>query len=110
MKPQRIFIFYAVVLLLLSIIAILIPEQGIGITGNLRITFLSFPDMVREDTPNREENVKRLLAVSTVTDDPEADPEVDLFMLQYPVENPSPEPMENPLSGACGGYFSGACG
>ena len=97
MKPQRIFIFYAVILLLLSILAILIPEQGIGINSDFRLTFLSFPSLISEDTLNREETVERLLAESTVTDDPEADPKVELFIPAEPVLSP-PEPVVPPAN------------
>ncbi len=74
MKPIRTFIFFAVILLLISIFAFLIPPQGIGITGDHRITFLNFSDLLRKDTLDKSENVERLLAASMVTDDPEADP------------------------------------
>ena len=71
MKPFRIFIFYAAVLLLLFLIALLMPRQGIGITDNLRLQFVSLPDLFAEDTLNKDHRVKELLAASTVTDDPE---------------------------------------
>ncbi|MCK5135147.1 MAG: hypothetical protein KAR19_05110 [Bacteroidales bacterium] len=78
MKPFRIFIFFVVVLLLLSIIALLMPEQGIGVTGDLRLSFLSVSDLFREDTLKMNKSVERLMAGATVTDDPESDPEEDL--------------------------------
>ena len=80
MKPIRIFIFFAVVLLLVSILALLIPEQGIGITGDFRLSFMSLHDPFKVDTLERKENVERLLAESMVTEDPEADPPEDLFV------------------------------
>ena len=80
MKPIRTFIFFAAVLLLLYIVALLLPEQGIGISGDYRVNFVNLDDIFREDTLGKAEKVKQLLAESYVTDDPETDPVVDLFM------------------------------
>lgn len=83
MKPLRIFIFFGTILLLLFLIASLMPEEGIVISGDNRLSFMSVSDLFRKDTVRYEANVTRLLAESTVTEDPEAEPEVDLFL---PVE------------------------
>lgn len=74
MKPFRIFIFFAAVMLLLSTISYFMPEHGIGINGDLRLTFLSFSDIFKERSAPNVQNVERLLAGSTVSEDPEADP------------------------------------
>ena len=66
--------------MLLFILALLVPERGIGITEDLRLSFMSLSDLFREDSLDREENLERLLAGSMVTDDPEADPLVDIFI------------------------------
>ena len=51
MKPFRIFIFIASVLLLLALIAFFMPEHGIGINGDVRFTFISLSDIFREHDP-----------------------------------------------------------
>ena len=97
MKPIRTFIFFTAVLVLVFILTLVIPERGIGITGDLRLSFMSLSDLFREDTLDREENVERLLAGSMVTDDPETDPPVDLFV---PVDSgsSSTEPLISPAN------------
>ena len=79
MKPLRIFIFFLAVLLLLLLVSLLFPKQGIGIGGDLRLSFMSFSELVHEDSSSTAADVELLLAASTVTDDPESDPESDLF-------------------------------
>jgi len=97
MKPIRIFIFFATVLLLIAIIALLMPEQGIVISRDYRLHFINLYEISREDTLDKAENVKRLLAESFVTDDPEVDPVVDLFMPAEIVSTPS-EPVITPAN------------
>jgi len=79
MKPLRIFIFFLAVLLLLLLVSLLFPKQGIGIGGDLRLSFMSPSELVHEDSSSTAADVELLLAASTVTDDPESDPESDLF-------------------------------
>ena len=74
MKPFRIFIFFTSVLLLLALIAFFMPEHGIGINGDVRFTFISLSDIFRERTPPDVSHAEQLLAESTVSEDPEADP------------------------------------
>jgi lysophospholipase L1-like esterase len=74
MKPFRIFIFFAAVMLLLSTIAYFMPEHGVEINGTFRLHFLSLSDLFNDRSTPNVENVERLLAVSTVSEDPEADP------------------------------------
>jgi lysophospholipase L1-like esterase len=74
MKPFRIFIFFGAVLLLLSTIACFMPEGGISINEDVRFTFLSLSDVFNKQPEPNGENVERLLASSTVSEDPEADP------------------------------------
>lgn len=67
------------VLLLLLLVAFLFPEQGIGIGGDLRLSFVSLSDMHREDSIVPEVKLDKLLESSMVTEDPESEPETDLF-------------------------------
>ena len=79
MKPFRIFIFFLSVLLLLLLMALLFPEQGIGVGGDFRLSFMTLADLTGEDTTATSVDIEQLLAGSMVTNDPEADPETDLF-------------------------------
>jgi len=81
MKPFRTFIFFAAVLLLISLVALVVPEQGIGIGGDLRLSFLSFSDLSLSDSLAPGEKVERLLAGSLLTDDPESDQGTDLYLV-----------------------------
>jgi lysophospholipase L1-like esterase len=74
MKPFRIFIFYAAVMLLLIVLAFLFPKNGIGVGGDNRLSFLRLPDLYRSDTLSTEVDVEKLLSKSMVTEDPETDP------------------------------------
>jgi len=74
MKPFRIFIFYAAVMLILMGISILVPEEGIALNGHLRLSFLHIPDLFKSRAPVSEVDVEELLARSMVTSDPESDP------------------------------------
>jgi len=79
MKPFRIFIFFLAVLLLLLLVSLLFPQQGIGLGGDLRLNFMSVSDLIREDTTVSQVDVELLLAGSMVSDDPETEPETELF-------------------------------
>jgi hypothetical protein len=79
MKPFRIFIFISAVLVLLLLVSLLFPKQGIGIGGDLRLHFISLSDLSTRDSTVNSAEVERLLAASTVTDDPESDPGTDMF-------------------------------
>ena len=79
MKPFRIFIFFLAVLLLLLILSFLFPKQGISLGGDLRLSFMSFDELIREDSSTTSADLELLLAASTVTDDPESDPGTDLY-------------------------------
>jgi len=93
MKPIRICIFFATSLLSLAIIAFLMPEKGIGVSGDLRLKFIHFSDLARQETPDQEENVKQLLAKSLVTDDPEAD------LMAVPKADPEADPEIDAFAG-----------
>jgi len=80
MKPFRIFIFFSVVLVLLLLVSFLFPEEGIGIGGDLRLYFASLTDLSPRDSLSASDELERLLAASTVTEDPESDPGTDLFL------------------------------
>ena len=67
-------------MLLLFVMALLVPENGIGIGGDTRLTFLRLPDLYRADTLSMEVDVEQLLSRSMVTEDPETDPSMNLFL------------------------------
>ncbi len=50
MKPLRIFIFFAAVALLLFLLALIIPRQGISITPDLQLKFMNLSDLSARDT------------------------------------------------------------
>jgi len=97
MKPVRTFIFFAAVLLLISLLALVIPEQGIGIGGDLRLSFLSFSDLSGNDSISPGEKVEQLLAGSDITDDPESDQGTDLFLVTD-AEEEADEPQVIPVN------------
>jgi len=97
MKPFRTFIFFAAVLLLISLLALLVPEQGIGIGGDLRLSFLSFSDLTRADSLSPGERVDRLLSSSSITDDPESDQGTDIFLVNEMAEQEQ-EPQVIPVN------------
>jgi lysophospholipase L1-like esterase len=72
MKPLRIFIFFGAVTLLLFLLALIIPRQGISITPGIRLKFMDLSDLAVKDTVDRDQMVEQLMAASTVTEDPEA--------------------------------------
>ena len=97
MKPFRTFIFFAAVLLLISLLALLVPEQGIGIASDLRLSFLSFSDLSRTDSLSSGDKVDRLLSSSQVSDDPESDEGTDLFLMSDEEEE-AKEPQVIPVN------------
>jgi hypothetical protein len=97
MKPFRTFIFFAAVLLLISLLALLVPGQGIGIGSDLRLSFLSFSDLSRTDSLPSGDKVDRLLSGSLVTDDPESDEGTDLFLMSEGEEE-AKEPQVIPVN------------
>jgi len=82
MKPLRTFIFFIAVLVLLLLVSLLFPEQGVGIGGDHTLTFMSLSELNREDSSANRLALELLLEGSTVTDDPESEPEPE----------PEPEP------------------
>ncbi len=96
MKPFRTFIFFAAVLLLIALLALVVPEQGIGIGGKAKLSFLSFSDLSGEDSLASEERVEQLLSSSFLTDDPESDQGTDLFLLS--TEEEASEPQVKPAN------------
>jgi len=97
MKPFRIFIYFLAVLLLLLLLSFLFPKQGISIGGDLRLSFASLTELIREDSTTTSSDVELLLAASSVTDDPEADPGTDLFPVRAEEEE-SPGPLIIPAN------------
>jgi len=97
MKPFRTFIFFAAVALLISLLALVVPDQGIGIGGDLRLSFLSFSDLAQSDTMARGEAVERLMAGAQLTDDPESDQGTDLFLMADG-ESENSDPQVNPVN------------
>ncbi|HDS06987.1 MAG TPA: hypothetical protein ENO05_05110 [Bacteroides sp.] len=70
-------IFFAAVGLLLLVIALALPGEGIRITDHLRIRFFSVTDLFRSDDGFMRSGVEELLSASSVTEDPETDPVFD---------------------------------
>ena len=97
MKPIRTFIFFAAVLLLISLVALVVPDKGIGIGGDLRLSFLSFSDLSSRDSIEAGEKVEQLLAGSIITDDPESDQGTDLYLVTQ-VEEQEDEPQVIPVN------------
>jgi hypothetical protein len=92
MKPFRIFIFFLTVLVLLSLVSLWFPRQGIDIGGDLRISFISLSDLIHEDSTGTSAEVEQLLEASTVTEDPESDPGIDLLSgVEEPEKDPGPK-------------------
>jgi hypothetical protein len=99
MKPFRIFIFLLSVLLLLVLVALLFPGEGISLGGNHRLTFASLPELKGKDTTGISPvNVEKLLSASTVTEDPESEPEPkkEPEPKTVPVQKQAPQPDREP--------------
>ena len=72
MKPLRIFIFFLTVTLLLLCLALIFPKEGIRISPGIRLQFASLSDLNNADSLSVSQHVDSLLALSTVTEDPES--------------------------------------
>lgn len=95
MKPFRIFIFLLSVLLLLVLVALFFPREGISLGGDHRLSFVSLPELNSKDTTGISSvNVEKLLSASTVTEDPESEPEPKQAteLKQAPAPKREPEP------------------
>jgi lysophospholipase L1-like esterase len=77
MRPFRILIFITAVGVLLLVVALAMPEEGVRITGDLRISFFSVRGLFQRDTLPGQAEVEQLLSASSVTSDPEAEPGSD---------------------------------
>jgi len=98
MKPFRTFIFFAAVFLLIALLALLIPDKGIGIGGGAKLSFLSFSDLSRQDTSASDEWVNQLLEDFSLSDDPESDQGTDLLVLSTVEEgNTGKNAVEDPV-------------
>jgi hypothetical protein len=73
MKPLRIFIFFAAVALLLLLLSLIMPREGISITSGIQLKFMHLSELQTKDTLEKDRAVERLVAASTVTEDPEAE-------------------------------------
>jgi lysophospholipase L1-like esterase len=73
MKPIRIFIFLTAVALLLFLLSLVFPSEGISLTPDIQLQFLKISDLKENDSLNQDLAVEQLLAASSVTDDPEAE-------------------------------------
>ena len=82
MKPLRTFIFFVAVALLLFLLAVLFPGQGITLSPSVHFKFMNLSDLSRSDQ-DRDDLVKELWSNSTVTEDPEA--EFDLPGRESPI-------------------------
>ena len=93
MRPFRILIFFAAVLALLYFVALTLPENGIGISEDIRISFISPSEIFKKDTL-RKANVASLLSRTSVTDDPESGEGEDIFHLADTVQKTRAEPIQ----------------
>lgn len=73
MKPFRTFIFFAAVMLLLTLLALLVPEEGIGLGSDFKLSFINLSELSERNDGDGEDPAGVLLAGSGVTDDPESD-------------------------------------
>ena len=89
MKPLRIFIFFVSVALLLFLLAVLFPGQGITLNPSVHFKFMNLSDLSRSDQ-DRDDLVKELWSASTVTEDPEAEfelPGPESPIVEAPIED-----------------------
>ncbi|MCP4311118.1 MAG: hypothetical protein GY790_07650 [Bacteroidetes bacterium] len=70
MKPLRIFIFFATAAFCLFLLALIFPREGISVTPSIRLKYMNLSDLSREKQDS-DEVVKKLVAASTVSEDPE---------------------------------------
>jgi len=89
--------FFLAVLLLLLLMALLFPEQGISLGGNLRLSFMTLSELTREDSTQTSVDIELLLSGSSVSEDPEADPGTDLLQ-EVGSEDQSPYPQVIPAN------------
>jgi len=71
MKPFRIFIFFATVAAWLFFLALIFPRQGITVAPGMTLRFMDHTRLLERDTIAGNRVVDRLVATSTVTEDPE---------------------------------------
>lgn len=101
MKPLRTFIFIATVALLLFLLALIFPGDGISVKPDIHFKFMNIADLSR-DEQDRDEVVKELWDASSVTEDPEAG--FELPTEEAPGEKvedhvpAEPEPAEKPVT------------
>ncbi len=88
MKPLRTFIFFVTVALLLFLLALIFPHEGISVGSSVHFKFMNLSDLSHSRL-DRDEVVKELLTASTVSEDPEAD--FELPVIESPIKE---EPVE----------------
>jgi len=88
MKPRRTFIFFASTAALLFLLALIFPSEGINVSPSIHLKFMNLAD-VSSTRADKDEEVLRLLAASSVSSDPEADFE-PAPVEPAPVEPPAP--------------------
>jgi hypothetical protein len=95
MKPIRIFIFLTAVALLLFLLSLVFPREGISLTPEIQLQFLKLSDLNAGEMTDGDQTVERLLASSSVTADPEA--EFDLPGTE-PQSDSLPAPVVDPAN------------
>ncbi len=68
---MRTFIFFAALTLLLFLLALIFPRQGISISPGIHLKFMNLADLSASDTLDMDQVVEQMVAASTVTEDPE---------------------------------------
>lgn len=70
MKPLRTFIFFMTVALLLFLLALVFPGEGVFVSPTIHLKFMNPSDLSRS-AQDRDEVVRELYAASSVSEDPE---------------------------------------
>lgn len=68
---MRTFIFFAALTILLFLLALIFPRQGISISPGIHLKFMNLADLSASDTLDMDQVVEQIVAASTVTEDPE---------------------------------------
>ncbi|MFO7670917.1 MAG: hypothetical protein R6W31_14775 [Bacteroidales bacterium] len=80
MKPLRTFIFFVSAALLLLLLAIVFPREGISVNPDIHLKFMNLSDL-SQSVQDKDELVYELVTASTVTEDPEEGFELPLVEL-----------------------------
>ena len=89
MKPLRTFIFFVTVALLLFLLALVFPGEGVFVSPIIHLKFMN-PSDLSLSAQDRDEVVRELYAASSVSEDPEEDfelPSLESPIKEVPVED-----------------------